>query len=400
MKQGWEYKRLGNVCDLRRGLTYSKDDEAAISSNLVLRSNNIDLDSMKLDLTEIKYLKDSFIIPSEKKLKGGSVFLCMSNGSKHHVGKVAYIEKDMDFAFGGFMGLIVPLDRLFPKFVYYVCRSSLWRGFMDSIGKGIGITNLRFSELADFSIPVPSIDEQKAICSLLDKLNQVIEAKKEQITELDKLAQSLFYDMFGNPITNENNFPIAKLGDVCENLHGIWKGKKTKLVNVGVIRNANFTKDFKLDYSKIEYIDVDADAFAKRYLQNGDLIVEKSGGTNKQPVGRAILYEGKNGVYSFSNFTMVLRIKHNDIINSKYLYYTLKLLYLMGITRQMQTQTTGLRNLILDRYLSLQISLPPMEEQKRFAEKIEKIEELKVKAKKQIEDIKEMLNYSMDKYFG
>lgn len=289
-------------------------------------------------------------------------------------------------------------SRTTNSYLYYFLKHS--RTKLESLGTGSTFKAIGKDALSKFPIPVPPIEEQKAICSLLDKLNQVIEAKKEQITELDKLAQSLFYSMFGDPITNENNFPIAKLGDVCENLHGIWKGKKTKLVNVGVIRNANFTKDFKLDYSKIEYIDVDADAFAKRYLQNGDLIVEKSGGTNKQPVGRAILYEGKNGVYSFSNFTMVLRIKHNDIINSKYLYYTLKLLYLMGITRQMQTQTTGLRNLILDRYLSLQISLPPMEEQKRFAEKIEKIEELKVKAKKQIEDIKEMLNYSMDKYFG
>ena len=76
---------------------------------------------------------------------------------------------------------------------------------------------------------------------------------------------------------------------------------------VGVIRNANFTKDFKLDYSNIEYIDVEQRTFAKRHLENGDLIVEKSGGSDNNPVGRTILYEGKSGVFSFSNFTMVLR---------------------------------------------------------------------------------------------
>lgn len=307
-----------------------------------------------------------------------------------HTRVLKYI--DFDFAVGADgVKILVPKSFLSVKYFYYFLK---WCN-VDNLGY-----SRHYKLLKEIKVYVPPMEVQEEIVKELDLINRLLEIKQEEIKQLDLLSQSIFYSMFGDPITNENNFPIAKLGDVCENLHGIWKGKKTKLVNVGVIRNANFTKDFKLDYSKIEYIDVDADAFAKRYLQNGDLIVEKSGGTNKQPVGRAILYEGKNGVYSFSNFTMVLRIKHNDIINSKYLYYTLKLLYLMGITRQMQTQTTGLRNLILDRYLSLQISLPPMEEQKRFAEKIEKIEELKVKAKKQIEDIKEMLNYSMDKYFG
>ena len=97
------------------------------------------------------------------------------------------------------------------------------------------------------------------------------------------------------------------LKDLCENINGLWKGKKEPFVNVGVIRNANFTKDFKLDYSNIEYIDVEQRTFAKRHLENGDLIVEKSGGSDNNPVGRTILYEGKSGVFSFSNFTMVLR---------------------------------------------------------------------------------------------
>ena len=102
---------------------------------------------------------------------------------------------------------------------------------------------------------------------------------------------------------------------MCENINGLWKGKKEPFVKVGVIRNANFTKDFKLDYSKIEYIDVEERAFKKRHLLNGDLIVEKSGGSDNNPVGRAILYEGKDAVFSFSNFTMVLRILYKDVLS-------------------------------------------------------------------------------------
>ena len=133
--------------------------------------------------------------------------------------------------------------------------------------------------------------------------------------------------------------------DICENINGLWKGKKEPFVNVGVIRNANFTKDFKLDYSNIEYIDVEQRAFVQRHLLNGDLIVEKSGGSDNNPVGRAVLYEGGSGVFSYSNFTMVLRIKYKELVLSKFLYY-----YILA---------------------TMPLYLPPYSEQERIINKIE-----------------------------
>ncbi|MBS6288909.1 MAG: restriction endonuclease subunit S [Prevotella sp.] len=170
-----------------------------------------------------------------------------------------------------------------------------------------------------------------------------------------------------------SGWAITTIKELCENINGLWKGKKEPFVNVGVIRNANFTKDFQLDYSKIEYIDVEQRAFNQRHLKNGDLVVEKSGGSDNNPVGRAILYEGKDAVFSFSNFTMVLRIVHKDLITSKFLYYTILAKYKQGVMRQMQTQTTGLHNLILEKYLAMPIFLPPLSEQKRITDKIEEI---------------------------
>ena len=143
-------KRLGDIASFQRGLTYSKGDEAPLSSKCVLRSNNIDLDSSTLDLTEIKCLREDFVIPEDKKLKANSIFMCMSNGSKQHVGKVAFIDKDMDYAFGGFMGLVIPLPEVSAKYVFYACRSSAYRSFLSQVGNGIGITNLRFSDLEKF----------------------------------------------------------------------------------------------------------------------------------------------------------------------------------------------------------------------------------------------------------
>ena len=170
-----------------------------------------------------------------------------------------------------------------------------------------------------------------------------------------------------------DSWSTTTLKDLCESINGLWKGKKEPFVHVGVIRNANFTKDFKLDYSNIEYIDVEQRTFTKRHLMNGDLIVEKSGGSDNNPVGRTILYEGEGGVFSFSNFTMVLRIKYSNTILSKFLYYYILAIYQTGAMRLMQTQTTGLHNLILDKFLLMPIYLPPSSEQKRIIDKIEMI---------------------------
>ena len=168
-----------------------------------------------------------------------------------------------------------------------------------------------------------------------------------------------------------DGWTLVQLSSICSTINGLWKGTKEPLVKVGVIRNANFTKDFTLDYSKIEYINVELKSFAKRNLEDGDIIVEKSGGSDNFPVGRSILYLGENNVYSFSNFTMSLRITDKQKILPKYLFYVLQHRYRRGDMKQMQTQTTGLHNLLTDIYLSILIPIPPVREQKRIVEAIE-----------------------------
>ena len=168
-----------------------------------------------------------------------------------------------------------------------------------------------------------------------------------------------------------DGWTLVQLSSICSTINGLWKGTKEPLVKVGVIRNANFTKDFTLDYSKIEYINVELKSFAKRNLEDGDIIVEKSGGSDNFPVGRSILYLGENNVYSFSNFTMSLRITDKQRILPKYLFYVLQHRYRRGDMKQMQTHTTGLHNLLTDIYLSILIPIPPVREQKRIVEAIE-----------------------------
>ena len=270
-----------------------------------------------------------------------------------------------------------------------------------------GQVNISLTQSQNMRIPLPPLNEVKRIINELIKYDTLIDTIEYDTAGLQTLIISIKNKILDLAIHGKlvpqdpNDEPAIELlkrinpdftpcdnghyenlpsgwtsitiKDVCENINGLWKGKKEPFVNVGVIRNANFTKDFKLDYSNIEYINVEERAFSQRHLLKGDLIVEKSGGSDNNPVGRAILYEGENRFFSFCNFTMVLRVKDKNVVSSKFLYYYILSKYQKGVMRSMQTQTTGLHNLILDKYLAMPLYLPPYSEQKRIINRIEGI---------------------------
>ena len=160
---------LAELAEFRRGLTYKKSDEVALSSNAVLRANNIDLGTGSLDLADVRFISDEVSVPVSKKITADSLLICTASGSRSHLGKVAYIEDDLDYAFGGFMGLIVPGPQVLGKFLYYFTRSNMYSSFIDSLSAGANINNLRFSDLGQLRVPVPRLDEQKRIVAVLDQ---------------------------------------------------------------------------------------------------------------------------------------------------------------------------------------------------------------------------------------
>lgn len=109
---GLAHVPLGDLVEFRRGLTYRKADEVAHSSNAVLRANNVDLSSGSLDLSDIRFISDEIEVPENKRIVPESLLICTASGSRSHLGKVAYIESETGYAFGGFMGLLVPKEHV------------------------------------------------------------------------------------------------------------------------------------------------------------------------------------------------------------------------------------------------------------------------------------------------
>lgn len=201
-----------------------------------------------------------------------------------------------------------------------------------------------------------------------------------------------------------NSWQTKKLGEVCNFQSGLWKGKEPPYIKVGVIRNTNFTKDGKLDDSNIAYLDIEKKQFERRQLIYGDIILEKSGGGPKQPVGRVIIFDKKKGDYSFSNFTAVIRIKDKHQLSFNFLHKYLYFLYSSGITEGMQSHSTGIRNLDLNRYKEIEIPLPLLSEQKRIvkilAEVFDKIAKAKENAEKNLQNSRELFESYLQNVFA
>lgn len=164
-----------------------------------------------------------------------------------------------------------------------------------------------------------------------------------------------------------------RLDKVCDFISGLWAGKTPPYIRVGVIRNTNFHISGTLDFSDIAMLDVEVKQFNTRQLQFGDIVLEKSGGGPKQPVGRVCVFEKKDGLFSLSNFTSAIRVKNSDELDYRYLHYFLRHLYLTGETEKIQNHSTGIRNLQLGLYKEFSIPLPPIATQQKIVVKLDAI---------------------------
>jgi len=196
----------------------------------------------------------------------------------------------------------------------------------------------------------------------------------------------------------------ATLDYLCEFKNGLWKGKKEPYIQVGVIRNTNFTAAGVLNDSDIAYLDVEEKQYASRKLQYSDLILEKSGGGPKQPVGRVVAFEKEEGEFSFSNFTSVIRIKNKSELYYSYLHKYLYFLYISGGTETMQKHSTGIRNLQLKEYKEITVNYPTINEQKRIVAILDQafaeIEKARANAEQNLKNARELFESYLQQVFS
>jgi type I restriction enzyme S subunit len=158
----------------------------------VLRATNINLATNSLDFSELKYISDKVAVPESKKVKKGSLMICTASGSKSHLGKVAFIDDDYGYAFGGFMGMVTPKNGLLPKYLFHLMTSGAYKDFIGALSDGANINNLKFDDLKQFSVPHPPLPEQQRIVGILDQAFDGIATAKANAEKNHQNARALF----------------------------------------------------------------------------------------------------------------------------------------------------------------------------------------------------------------
>ena len=182
--------------------------------------------------------------------------------------------------------------------------------------------------------------------------------------------------------------------------NGIWKGKKAPLEECTVVRNTNFTSDGYLDLSDVAVLPIEQRHISKKKLKWGDIIIERSGGGPKQPVGRVVFFDLNHGKYCFSNFTSRLRVVDKNIVSPFFLFFYLLYFHDSGQTRKLQQRTTGIRNLMFKDYKDTKIPLPPLLEQRAIAHALQTIQEAKASRQHEIALERERKAALMDYLFS
>ena len=197
---------------------------------------------------------------------------------------------------------------------------------------------------------------------------------------------------------------MKKVGiiDVLNNkISGEWGTESEKESGVGVIRTANFTNLGYINFDSIVYRKISEKKIENKKLMGGDIIIEKSGGSPKQPVGRVVYFENPdNKIYLCNNFTAILRANRKKVF-PKYLFYILFNNHKIKKTLKYQNKTTGIINLKLDNYLNSKIPIPESyDDQVRIAGILSRAERLIAKRKESIRLLDEFLKSTFLEMFG
>jgi len=290
---------------------------------------------------------------------------------------------DFDFVVGADgVKILIPKEFLNAKFLFFYLQ---WYN-IPSLGY-----SRHYKLLKEISIPIPPLPIQQSIVSELDKINKLIALKKSQLKDLDALAQSIFYEMFGDPITNEKGWEVKKLSDLSKEKLSYGSGAsaiqydgETRYVRITDINdNGDLNDDI-----------VSPSVFDNKYLLNdGDILFARSGAT----VGKTYLHKEKDGKCIYAGYL----IRFIPIIKCVLPIYVLALTkthyYRLFISNTQRAVAQP--NINAKQYGDLLIPLPPLSLQHQFAERVESIERMKQQVQTAIKELETLLASRMQYWF-
>ena len=387
----WEYKKLGDIsvfltgCRPKGGVAQIKEGVHSLGGEHIGKDGYVDLSSPK-------FVSESFYYDNKKgHIKDNDILLCKDGALS---GKVAIVRGELKEtkAMVNEHVFIIRSDSLLHKYLFYYLFSPTGQYQLKLRISGAAQGGINGANLSTIIVPYPKdVSLQQRIVAELDCLNEMIAVKQEQLKEFDKLAQSIFYDMFGDPVSNEKGWETYKLGELGLLARGVSKhrprnapellGGTMPLIQTGDVANAEmFITAYNSTYS-------DLGVAQSKVWKAGTLCIT---------IAATI---GKCAILSFDACfpdSVVGFMAESSKTNNEYMYFIFKRLQKI---LEMNAPAVAQKNINLAVLNALQIPLPPLSLQQQFAEKISAIEAQKELVKQSIAETQHLLDSRMDYYF-
>ncbi|MBQ8722495.1 MAG: restriction endonuclease subunit S [Paludibacteraceae bacterium] len=393
MKEGWEIKKFTDVLWFQEGPGVRKHQYVSSGIKLLNVANLVE---GKVDLsTSDRYISIEEAYGKYKHflVDEGDLILASSGI------QVEYIDKKLGFIKKEHLPLCMntstirfkSLDtrRLDIVFFKYFLQSYNFKRQLFSLITGCAQLNFGPSHLKQMFLPIPPLDEQERIVGELDCLSGVIEKKKQQLKELDALAQSIFYEMFGNPVENDRGWEVKPLKEVAPNK--VYKGEvpsvndKFWLLNLDMI-SSNTGEIIQKCYFDLEEIGNSTIAF------NADNVLY----SKLRPYLNKVVVPNEIG---YATSELIPLCPNGDVLDRTFFALLLRSSIFV---EYISNKVAGAKmpRVSMGDFWIFPIILPPLSLQQQFAEKIEKIEKQKELVRKSIEEVEMLFNSRMEYYFN
>ena len=375
--KNWEYKRIGDVCTVERGGSprpidrFITDDPDGINW---IKIGDTD-DSMFITHTAQKIIpegmkKSRYVQPGDFLLSNsmsfGRPYILKIDGCIHD-GWLVLRDNDNTF------------DKRF--LYYYLSAKPTYEKFKRMAVGGV-VNNLNSEMVRKVDVPLPKLEEQSSIADLLDKVNLIISARKEELKHLDELIKARFVEMFGDPVSNPKQWKKELLGANATLLNG-RAYKQDELLDSGkypVLRVGNFFSNRGWYYSDLE---LDED----KYCDNGDLLYAWSASFGPR------IWNGGKVIYHYHIWKVLVGDAYNKNFLCRLLDYATE--SLMG-----DTHGIAMMHLTKSGMEQTEFIVPPIELQEEFANFAVQVDKSKKAVQKALDETQTLFDSLMQKYFG
>lgn len=253
-------------------------------------------------------------------------------------------------------------ERLDRKYLAYYLRSEQFVRWVNEQVAGAKMPRVSMKIFWEHEIPLPPLEEQKRIVTILDKADAIRQKRQQAIALADDFLRSVFLDMFGDPFTNPKGFPQGTIRDLVESANYGSSAKASEDTgDYPILRMGNITYQGRLDLSDLKFIDLHDSDKEKFLVRKGDLLFNRT--NSKELVGKTTVFEEDNPM-AFAGY--LVRIRTNELGNNYYLSGYLNSAHGKKTLLNMSKSIVGMANINAQELQNIRIPLPPIELQNRF----------------------------------